>query len=44
MKNALALLSTIMLFGAVLVLYAAVFGLAFGVMYESAMWVIEGAK
>jgi len=44
MKNALALLNTILLFGAVLTLYAVVVGIAFGVMYEAAMLVINYSR
>lgn len=40
MKNILGFFSALMTFGAVLILYAALLGLAFGVMYESARLII----
>lgn len=42
MKNVLGFFSALITFGAVLILYACLLGLAFGVMYASARYIIDG--
>jgi len=43
MKNVIGFFSALMAFGAVLILYAALLGFAFGIMYASASYVINEA-